>query len=176
VKGRQEQQHERLVNEPEFLDDNETVEQGKNDETRWYHRVLWLLYTISSNMSICVTICYWSLIYNGKGINTTDIFVHILNSIFMVLENVLSSMPWRLLHVIYPFAFGLVYSFITVLFWLLIDKSPIYPILDYSHKPVLAIEVLLGTHFVLLPIVQLLLYALYRIRNYLSTKYIENLD
>lgn len=175
------QQHRRLINQPEFYDDEsrDNIDDGgrdAEDDMKWYHRLVWILLNISSNMSLCVTISFWALVYDGKTVRISDIFVHILNSVFMVLEVVLSSVPLRILHLIYPLFYGLFYTFMTVLFWLLIDKTPVYIVLDYTHKPGLAAGVLVGSHFILLPLVQIFLYLLHRLRNCLSAKYSERSD
>ena len=132
------------------------------DEIAWFHKIQWLFYNIASTMAVGVTIYYWTFEYNGRGVSLSDVNVHLLNSVFMILEHILSSMPWHLAHVVYSIMFALLYTKATLFYWVWINKEPIYRVLDYSEKPGLAACLYL---FVVLPFIQLFLCAILRLRE-----------
>ncbi|KAK3728729.1 hypothetical protein QZH41_002656 [Actinostola sp. cb2023] len=104
IKRRQGREHTIIDNEDDEQD------QVKHDETKCFHKVLWFFYNIASNMAIAVTMYYWALDYNGKGVTLSDLNVHILNSVFIILDHTLGSAPWRLFHVVYCILFALLYT------------------------------------------------------------------
>ncbi|KXJ25417.1 protein rolling stone [Exaiptasia diaphana] len=148
------------------------VEKGqpRDDETRWYHKMQWFFYSVASTQAIGVTLFFWLFDYDGMGITLSDVNVHVLNSVFMLIDHSLSSMPVRVLHVVYPMAFILLYMIATVLYWALISKEYIYKKMDYSTNPGLAVGLLLAAMFIIAPVVHSFYYATYRLRAYLAAK------
>jgi len=137
------------------------------DETVWYHKLQWLLFDIASTMAIVVTGFYWAFVYKTGNIITWWSFsLHAINSLFMVLEHIITSMPWRLLHVIYPIIFTLFYIIVTVFYRFFIDAEPLYSKLDYSNNPGLAVGIACSGIFIAVPFSYLLLYCIYRVRIY----------
>ncbi|XP_020907199.1 protein rolling stone [Exaiptasia diaphana] len=145
---------------------------------RWHHKTLWVLYSIGANIGIAITILYWSLLaanYTGAELGL-DISTHALNSVFMVLDILLSSMPVRIFHMVYPMAFSIVYMIFTIIFWAAEGTNPvnhkryIYSVLDYSNNPGLAVGLCLGLIFVGVPLIQLFIYGLYRLREFVVGK------
>ncbi|XP_068759937.1 uncharacterized protein [Montipora capricornis] len=139
----------------------------------WNHKVTWLLYSITSNNSILVTVVFWTLLYSGYEVGEPDIAFHLLNSVFMLIETFLSSIPVRLLHVVYAMLYGSLYCLFTVVYWLLggtndAGDSYIYPILDYSNDPRLAAILIVLYGFVGLPVAQLIHFGLFKLRCYLT--------
>ncbi|XP_031565181.1 uncharacterized protein LOC116300445 [Actinia tenebrosa] len=60
TQGTKKHQHHRLINQPELYSQREK-EQDTDDEVsdeennlKWYHRFVWILLNISSNMSLCI--------------------------------------------------------------------------------------------------------------------------
>lgn len=139
----------------------------------WYFKVTWLLYAIAANNSILITVVFWTLLYNGYGVGELDIAFHLLNSVFMLVETFLSSIPVQLLHVVYAMLYASAYCLFTVLYWFLggtgeFGERYIYPILDYS-KPGEAVVMIVLYGFVGLPVTQLIHFGLFKLRCYLRS-------
>lgn len=150
-----------------------TCLQDLNYPQKWYHKVSWVFYIIAANNSVLVTVVYWSLLYTGFHIREADVAFHLLNSVFMLIETCLSSMPVQLLHIVYAVLYGVVYFLFSVVYWLLGGTSDgnkyIYPILDYESKPAKAAVLVALYGLVGLPVVQLLIFGLFKLRCYLKT-------
>lgn len=134
------------------------------------HKVLWLLYNVAVTMALSVTILYWILEYNGENIIYANINFHVLNSVLVILEHSLSSMPWRLLHVVYPMMFSILYTVANVMYWIWIDKKPIYRLVNYSKDPGLGVGMELLGIFVVVPVVHMFFYVVYRLRCFIEDK------
>ena len=89
----------------------------------------WIFYNIASNACFMVTIIFWAMLYPlfADQLSWWGLFLNIqlhgITSIIIVIEHLLSAVPWRLLHFIYPFIYGLIY----VVF------SGIYYAMDHRH-------------------------------------------
>lgn len=144
-----------------------------NYPQKWYHKVSWVFYIIAANNAVLVTVVYWSLLYTGFHIREADVAFHLLNSVFMLIETCLSSIPVQLLHIVYAVLYGVVYFLFSVVFWLLGGTTGgnkyIYPILDYESKPAKAAVVVVLYGLVGLPVAQLLIFGLFKLRCYLKT-------
>ncbi|CAH3139600.1 unnamed protein product, partial [Porites evermanni] len=147
--------------------------QALNYPQKWYHKVSWAFYIIAANNSLLVTVVYWSLLYSGFHIREADVAFHLLNSVFMLIETCLSSIPVQLLHIVYAVLYGVVYFLFSVVYWLLGGTTDgnkyIYPILDYESKPAKAAVVIVLYGFIGLPVAQLLIFGLFKLRCYLKT-------
>lgn len=141
----------------------------------WYHKALWVMFNISANGAVLVTATYWACLYKGYRLDGLDVNVHMLNSLFMFIETLVSAMPVKLFHAIYGFIFGLTYAIFTVIYWACggtgSTHSYIYPFLDYEEHPTLAVCVLVGEGVVVQPLVQGLLYGVFKVRCFLSENY-----
>ena len=130
---------------------------------------VWLLWIVASNAALVVTLSYWTLVFEPPT-DFMDIAVHALNSIVMLIEFFMASTPVRILHVLYVMIFSVVYSLFTVIYWsaggVTVDGDPyIYKILDYENgDPAMVSAVLLGIVFVVSPVLQFILFALFQLR------------
>lgn len=142
-------------------------ETGYEFPAKRHHKALWVIHSIAANMSITVTFLYWFLFGSfdeptGVGF-AFDLSIHTLNCLFMLLDLALSSIPIRFLHFVYPMVFGVCYGISTVIYWA-VERRTLYGLLDYGNAPGLAIGLLVGVLFVLVPLIQLLMFGLYRLR------------
>lgn len=140
----------------------------------WYHKVSWVFYAIAANNCLVVTVVYWTLLYTGYHVGGADVTFHLLNSFFMLTETFLSSIPVQLFHVIYAMLYGVLYVLFTVVYWSFGGTNDsgdrfIYPILDYSHKPVAATVLIVLYGLLGLPVAQLIHFGLFKLRCYLRT-------
>lgn len=74
-----------------------------------------------------MTTLYWSLVHN-KGdtpddLDLNNILTHACNSIFLVFDLMVTAIPVRLIHVVYPFIYELIYTLFTVIYYLCGGKN-----------------------------------------------------
>ena len=140
----------------------------------WYHKGLWVIFNIAANVAIVITLLYWTLIFGGK-INGLDISTHLINSVLILIDLMLSAAPVRILHVVYPWILGFLYAMLTVIFWAVkgtnaLDEPYIYSDIDYNNTPAVSSGIIVGSVLVGQPLVQAILFGLYKLRGFLSLK------
>ncbi|XP_019642092.1 PREDICTED: protein rolling stone-like [Branchiostoma belcheri] len=134
----------------------------------WYYKLYWILYNVAFCSGICVTLLYWILL---RGDNSAgSILTHSVNSVTIVIDVMLSGLPCRLLHFVYPSTFGLVYIIFSVIYWAaggtgLYDYPFIYPYLDYGGRPDLAAIVAVLGVLVAVPLCHCIVFALALVRE-----------
>ena len=154
-------------------DEKPTEEAREEDALRLPQKIFWLLYVISANAGLLVTVGYWTVLFEeDEPIDANNITKHALNSVFMVTDTFLSSIPVRLFHSIYPLLYIVVYLSFTVVYWQLggtnIQGQPyIYKLLDYNNiEP--STGCLIGFFLLLIqPVLQLILFGLVKLRDHL---------
>ena len=137
----------------------------------WFHEALWVIYNIASVAAIMVTLSFWLLLFNASnGVRALTVIFHGVNSIVIVGDTMLSSIPVRLFHVIYPMLFCIVYIMFTVIYWAADGPNYIYPQTDYTGRPVLAAVSQLCLFFIGLPLCQTVMFCFYRLRVWIKAK------
>ena len=144
----------------------------------WYHKGLWVIFNMAANSSILITLLYWTLVFGGKT-SGLDVTTHLLNCVFMVADLMFSSIPVRILHVVYALIFGVSYLLLTVIFWAADGTNArgepyIYSFVDYSESPGFSSGLVAGFVFVGQPLSQALLFGFYKLRGFLATKCDKN--
>ncbi|XP_013177200.1 PREDICTED: protein rolling stone-like isoform X2 [Papilio xuthus] len=138
----------------------------KNENTKgafpWYVKVYWVLYNITIPVAFLITVFYWSILNTAiKKVNyapnpTLDVMLHGVNSLVMLAELFLSAHPSRLLHVMQPLYFGVVYLIFTIVYYDAGGLDPwghvfIYPVIDWSKpEQTLVVASLTGLFLVLM--------------------------
>ena len=137
----------------------------------WFHEALWVIYNIASGAAVMVTLTFWLLLFNARnGVRALTVILHGVNFIVMVGDTMLSSIPVRLFHVIYPMLYCIVYIMFTVIHWAAVAPNHIYPQTDYTGRPVLAAVSQLCLFFIGLPLCQSVMFCFYRLRVWIKTK------
>ncbi|PFX25487.1 protein rolling stone-like [Stylophora pistillata] len=141
----------------------------------WFHEALWVIYNIAANAALLVTISFWTLIY-GLGINNKvtpyGIVVHVINSIVIIADTILTSMPVRLLHIVYPMLYSITYIIFTVIYWASGDGMRyVYPQTDYTGRPVFSALSIVGLLLIGLPLCQIIFFCFYRIRVWMKARW-----
>ena len=86
----------------------------------------------------------------------------------MLFDQMFSSIPTRLLHIVYPFIYGFLYIVFSILFWADDHRHVIYPhVLDWN-APGRSLTFILILSFLVLPLLQLLYFGIYKLRLFLS--------
>lgn len=140
----------------------------------WYHKGLWVIFNIAANVSILITLLYWTLIFGGKT-SGLDVTTHLLNCVFMIADLMLTTTPVRILHVVYALILGVCYILLTVIFWAADgtnarDEPYIYSYVDYDKTPGFSSGLMICFVFVGQPLSQALLFGLYKLRCFLAEK------
>ena len=162
---------------------NESKEQSyvkakdEHDDLSLWTKVSWVIFTIASVNSLVMTIAYWSAVYTpGEEIDGVSVNEHILAAVFMLIEITISNIPVRLLHFIYSHVFASIYMLFTVIYWGAGGRDKdgnryIYRMLNYQEKPGTAILAVFLILIILQSAVHLFLFALFRFRTWLISKY-----
>ncbi|ESP04551.1 hypothetical protein LOTGIDRAFT_237304 [Lottia gigantea] len=132
------------------------------------HAIVWLSYNYVSSNALMVTIIFWSVLAPGmeaEASSMENVQLHIINTVIVFLEQCLSPIPIRLLHIIYPILYGLIY----VIFSAAYDKT-IYSILDWS-KPGTAMMYVSIIAFVAYPLIQFLFFGIYHLKVFIYKRY-----
>ncbi|XP_052823956.1 uncharacterized protein LOC106873558 [Octopus bimaculoides] len=143
------------------------------DKVCWFMKLTWLLFDIASLAAIMVSCMYFITIFpqnhsHGESVTFQDLNTHAFNSLIVIFELVITAYPIRLLHVLYPFLFGIMYIIFNVIYWAQDQvKNVLYPdVVDWNfpEKTVLLLTFLL---FVLIPVQQCLHFLVYKLRLYI---------
>lgn len=135
-------------------------------------KLTWILFTLSANIGIVVTIAFWSMLWDGV-MDFETIFPHGILTACVLLDGfILNTIPIRLRHyleILVPFAAAYVlWSYIHSLTTIgnpdYNDEDPetnddlIYSILDWDNNPKTTVLIIVVLIFVLSPILQILLW------------------
>ena len=157
-------------------------------------KATWILFTVSANMGLVVTIAFWTMIYDGVP-EIATIFPHGILTLAVLLEGFgINAIPIRLRHyleLVLPFALAYVlWSYLHSLFGIgnpdNNDEDPetnddvIYDVLDWKTAPEATAGVAVILTFVLSPILHVVIWVIsgYRRRyknasGHDATSYVE---
>ena len=149
-----------------------TTEARKEDALRLPQKIFWLFYVVSVSAGLLVTAGYWTVLFEeDEPVDANNITKHALNSVFMVIDTFLSSIPVRLFHSVYPLLYIIVYLAFTVIYWQLggtnIQGQPyIYSLLDYNNFETSTGCIIAFFLLLVQPVLQLMLFGLVKLRDY----------
>ena len=133
----------------------------------WYFKLVWVLMNMASAGAVMVTVVFFVFLwpqFDESGIDMMNLQLHGINSVIIIIEHLLTGLPVRLLHMIYPILYGLTYLIFSAIFYGAGNSEPIYPkVLDWSHAGQTMLMVLL-VGFVFIPLLQIIFYIIYKIR------------
>lgn len=142
----------------------------------WYCKVISVFFNLSSSLTLFVTIFYYSIIVPAKierglqnNVTSTymyvDINTHAVTSVLMAIDIAVVAIPIQLYHVVYVIMFGVVYVGASAIWWSRDpDENTLYdPLLDWNF-PQYPIIVSTASLFIVFPLLQGLLYLIYRVR------------
>lgn len=142
------------------------------DKITWYMKLSWLLSDIVQVFSVVVTVIYFTAIYPTLTVTNSELFndfnVHAVNTVFVLLDAAVCARPARVLHLVYPVGYGLVYIVFSVVVYG-VSGTVIYNVLDYS-QPLYPAVTVPGLALIVIPLLQLAFYGLYRLKLRISMK------
>ncbi|XP_023935798.1 protein rolling stone-like [Bicyclus anynana] len=119
--------------------------QGSIDDTYglpWYVKVYWVMYNIAISLAFFITIFYWIFLANADedfAVDPTlDYFIHLVNSILMLVLLLTARQPCNVLHFYFLIILAAVYVIFTAIYYAAGGTDPfghnfIYPVLDWSN-------------------------------------------
>lgn len=141
-------------------------------------KVFWVFHSTSCNLSIVITLMVYLVMYPYMGqlsaltkVDAITLNCHGINSLIVVFDLFISSIPIRILHFVYPALFGVLYVVFSAIYWSL-DKNEniLYVgILDWNN-PGIATGISVLLIFIVVPIIQLIMFVLCLIRDFIHSK------
>lgn len=159
--------------EEEFVDiDDDEMSVGY--QLPFFYRITYCIFNVSGNLSVVITIAYWSMLHNYDipiYLNLTS-FIQIDASVIVLfwylLEVVFNDIPIHILHFVYPVVLTGVY-FIVYATYTACTGHVIYKNIDFLKEPlhggIIVVILLLG-----IVLVQVFLFALERSKRHLANK------
>ena len=84
-------------------------------ELRWFHKLSWLIYTFAIDVGMSVTISFWALL--RTDFSPYSWHCHLVNTVCLLLDLIVSDTPIRLLQFTWTFSWGLIYIAFTYLLY-----------------------------------------------------------
>ncbi|XP_071529756.1 protein rolling stone-like isoform X2 [Panulirus ornatus] len=131
-------------------------------------KVLWALQNIVFLPALLITAAYWTVIYDpANPVTALNAEVHIINSVYVIIDLWVVASPLRILHFYIPLCFLFVYLVFTLVYWAAGGTTPegetaIYSIVDWDNLTVTLPFVFCSA--ALSPLMQGVMWALYRAR------------
>ncbi|XP_071109011.1 protein rolling stone-like [Haliotis cracherodii] len=99
---------------------------------------LWILYSILNSICPIVTaLWYTSVATPEERYLPRELCVHVLNTVAILVDQMVSAIPVRLLHACFPVSYGLVYYLFSILYWMADHKHVLYgKMLDWNHPAI----------------------------------------
>ncbi|XP_012528360.1 protein rolling stone isoform X2 [Monomorium pharaonis] len=103
-------------------------------------QLYWFLYVVTTNIAIGVTVCYWFAVYNPEihQVDPLNIMMHVCNSVLMVIDLFVTSIPFRLQHFWWCLSIAFFYVIFTIIYYFAggLDKYGchyIYKVIDWKR-------------------------------------------
>lgn len=156
--------------QPEPPSSPESATLGNESALPWYIQVYWALCNAIQVFAIVVTVIYFSALYptmgaRDGGVSLSDLNVHGLNSVMVLIDIAVCARPVRLLHGLYPFLYGSAYVVFSVVYWSRDrERNVLYEnVLDWN-QPGITLGVVFGMTLVGIPLLQLANFGVYQLR------------
>ena len=147
----------------------------------WSFKLVWLLFTVSCNTSITVTLGYIILSYSSthyKAILTTsNIHICILNSVIIIFELCMTTIPVKFCQFVFVDVFGIVYVILTLFNTFVFgNENAVYTkLLDWKHNPGYSVLSVLIVLIFWIPLVQCSIVLIHLLKNVIFRK-LYNID
>ena len=134
-------------------------------------KIDWLLFNVACTVGTVTTISYWTIFPRWEETwLPLDLQHHLVSLAVILLEMVLSAIPMRILHVIYPMIFGVAYVAFTLILWAVDGNYVIYPDALNWNESIQATLVACVAVFVFVPAVHLFFWTLFKMRCFVYRK------
>ncbi|XP_065665941.1 uncharacterized protein LOC100206519 [Hydra vulgaris] len=153
---------------------NQTTQRAQSNQCEnnlpTINKVHWFFSALTLNMSLIVTLVYWLLLFRTDRLPTPlawflNIDRHLIMLVWVIIDHIITKIPVRILHFVYPSTLFLLYNIFNIVYTKL-TKIIIYPIVNIDKEPVMTVGLVLAASFLCVPIVQVFLYLIiYRLRE-----------
>lgn len=134
----------------------------------WWYKCYWALHSTTLDLCFAVSLGYWAVKHLSLTVKPLGVDqYHIWNSVLMLLDLFMVSIPLRLAHVYNTLFVGLMYAALTAVYFVHgyennFNKLYIYHITDWKNLPSITLlaTVIGATYLVLLRILVFMLYLL----------------
>lgn len=103
----------------------------------WYLCVVWALFSTVSTSAVMVTILFFAYVFptmkNATMTSADTLQLHLFNSVIIIAEQMLTAIPCRLLHIIYPLIYGIIYVLFSLLYWAVDHNNVVYSVLNWNN-------------------------------------------
>ncbi|XP_078486010.1 uncharacterized protein LOC100182129 [Ciona intestinalis] len=140
-----------------------------NDDLDWYHKLCWVLQNVSFNGSVSCFI--GSIVYylsvaasDLQFMNLTEFFksddvnLYVISGIVMIIDTFITNTSVRILHVIYPVLYYVIYFIFHIYRWGS-GFTPKLRVLDYGTSPDSAVPFVIITVLVYCPFIHVIAYV-----------------
>ncbi|XP_022096041.1 protein rolling stone-like [Acanthaster planci] len=142
----------------------------------WYFKFAWFLQAVVYSSGLFVALNFYILVFDPatSTLHAYNFHIHGVNLIIIVLDLILAATPMRVLHLVYPSALAFVYFVFTLIYEGVgglneFGGTAIYVgFLDWGAAPVTSGIVMAIVVLVAAPVIHLIFYAFYRIRQAIS--------
>ena len=145
-------------------------------EMTLFFKVYWFFTNVALNLSFLVVAVYWLLLFPQQQKNTTLINTYLridrhgVILLVTIIEQMITKMPIRILHFIYPSIMFIIYAIYYVTYTK-ITGNIIYSQIDFIDNPIKATGLFAMVAFVIIPIIQVFAYwTIYRVKERLFGK------
>lgn len=149
----------------------EIVADGKSSKLGVFFKLYWFSSTVTLNLTLLTVFVYWSMMYRKQSNQSSQmkwflrIDRHGIVLLFMVIDHMISGIPTRLLHFIYPSLLFVLYGFVSAIYTI-VTRDYVYRMLNFSENGLKSVLYVAGASFVAIPILQLIIYwVVYRVRE-----------
>lgn len=153
---------------------DEVDEEMRTIRLSWLNKLVWILYNIASSGSIVVTLGFWILLYPYLHITGFDLIINIqlhgITSVIIMLEICVTAVPIRLPHFWFTLAYGTLYYIFSGIYYAVDHKHVLYPDIIDWNKPGNTMLVYVLAAFIVLPLIQLFLFGIYKLRLFIYDK------
>ncbi len=131
------------------------------------------------NVSILVTVIYWSLLRAPIPI-LLDLTIHAFPCLLGFIDVLVTPIPVRLQHAVYPIAYGSLYVIFTVIYWAAGGTDPngntgIYPgLLDWEDPATTCITI--ACSMVAVCVSQIILWGIYKLKMVMVRRCCSSVD
>ncbi|KAL3852339.1 hypothetical protein ACJMK2_015996 [Sinanodonta woodiana] len=131
------------------------------------HKITWMLFTTVSSAALMVTLVFFVFLWPQMGTSSLDmpnLQEHVLNSVLVFLDHIISGIPIRIYHYIYLVLYGATYTAFSAIYWAGDHNRVMYPnVLDWNQPGHTALMLLLVA-LVILPILHMCFFAIYKVK------------
>ena len=138
------------------------------DRVAWYQKAQWVLFVLAVPLEVGIMVLYWSLL-SASDPDKNSVFnyhVHMVGGLVALIDVFTSGIVMSVYHVYLLLVCSIIYSVFNRVYYDVTGRI-IYPVLNYATNPGQAAVVIVGTIFVFMPLLYLLIYSISAARRWL---------